>query len=40
MTPPPARTLSIYDNPNDPNSKPVPCELPRPPMPPGKHFWP
>jgi hypothetical protein len=36
--PPPPRSIS--NDPNDPYSKPVPCELPRPPMPPGKHFWP
>jgi hypothetical protein len=38
--PPPPRIPSAYDNPDDPNSKPAPCELPRPPMPAGKHFWP
>ena len=31
---PPSRTPSQWD------SREVPCDMPRPPMPPGKHFWP
>jgi hypothetical protein len=37
--PPPPRGKSQYDDPDDP-TKLVPCQRPRPPMPPGKHFWP